>query len=107
MTDARPIADPVPDDAPGAVEIGFSIGPRYNASAILFDNRLQNGDRIALHTASGTLTYAELCLRAERAGNALLSLGLQRGERVLLLLDDTPAYPAFLFGAIRAGLVPV
>src|SRR5262249_14172556 len=27
--------------------------------------------------------------------------------RVLLFLDDTPAYPAVLFGAIRAGLVPL
>ena len=26
---------------------------------------------------------------------------------MLLFLDDTPAYPAALFGAIRAGLVPV
>ncbi len=26
---------------------------------------------------------------------------------MLLFLDDTPAYPAALFGAIRAGLVPL
>src|SRR3974377_73470 len=32
---------------------------------------------------------------------------LSRGERVLLFLDDTPTYPAALFGAIRAGLVPL
>jgi acetyl-CoA synthetase len=37
----------------------------------------------------------------------LLSLGLRRGDRVLLFLDDTPTYPAALFGAIRAGLVPL
>ncbi|WP_448887332.1 AMP-binding protein, partial [Enterobacter hormaechei] len=52
-------------------------------------------------------TYAELCARAGQAGNALLSLGLEPGERVLLLLDDGPDYPAFLYGALRAGLVPV
>ncbi|MET0652019.1 MAG: benzoate-CoA ligase family protein, partial [Hyphomicrobiaceae bacterium] len=40
-------------------------------------------------------------------GAGLLSLGLQRGDRVLLFLDDTPAYPAAIFGAIRAGLVPL
>ena len=33
--------------------------------------------------------------------------GCSAGERVLLFLDDTPAYPAALFGAIRAGLVPL
>jgi benzoate-CoA ligase family protein len=107
MTDASRVADPVRDDVPGATEIGFSIPRRYNASAILFDNLRQHASRAALHAASGTVTYAELCVRAERAGRALLGLGLARGERVLLLLDDTPAYPAFRLGAIRVGLVPV
>ena len=35
------------------------------------------------------------------------SLGLKRGDRVLMFLDDTPAYPAAFFGAVRAGLVPL
>ncbi|WP_338319859.1 AMP-binding protein, partial [Bradyrhizobium ottawaense] len=33
--------------------------------------------------------------------------GLKRGDRVLLFLDDTPAYPAAFFGAVRAGFVPL
>ena len=110
MTDAQPqvIEDRVSDDAPGAREIGFSVAPRYNASAILFDNIARgNGSRIALRGPAVEMSYDALCKLAGRAGNALLSLGLTRGERVLLLLDDTPLYPAFLFGAIRAGLVPV
>jgi acetyl-CoA synthetase len=37
----------------------------------------------------------------------LRSLGLKRGDRVLMFLDDTPAYPAAFFGAVRAGLVPL
>ena len=36
------IADKVPSDSPGALEIGFTIPQRYNASRILFDN-LANG----------------------------------------------------------------
>jgi benzoate-CoA ligase family protein len=102
------IIDPVADDAPGAREIGFVIPQRYNASRILFDNLTSgNADRIAVRSPLATLTYAELARHAARAGQALLARGLTRGERVLLFLNDTPAYPAFLFGAIRAGLVPV
>ena len=103
-----PIADHVADDCPGAREIGFSVPQRYNASAILFDN-LDRGDggRIAVRGRAGTLSYDALCRLASRCGNALASFGLQRGERVVLLLDDTPLYPAFIFGAIRAGFVPV
>ena len=110
MNDPQPqvIEDRVSDDTPGAREIGFSIPSRYNASAILFDNiQRGNGGRIALRGPAGDVTYDALCGLAGRAGNALLSLGLRRGERVLLLLDDTPLYPAFFFGAIRASLVPV
>ena len=65
------------------------------------------GARPALRGPAGTLSYDELCRLASRAGNALGSLGLPRGARVVLVLDDTPLYPAFIFGAIRAGLVPV
>jgi benzoate-CoA ligase family protein len=100
--------DPVKDDAPGACEIGFMLPERYNASAILFDNPGKgHGERIALRGPAGTFRYDALCAWASRAGSALLSLGLGRGERVVLLLHDTPDYPAFLFGAMRAGLVPV
>jgi len=102
------IADRVPRDAPGIGEIEFSAPARYNASAILFDNLAQGrGDRTAVTGPAGTCSYAELCADAARFGHALLSLGLKRGDRVLLFLDDTPAYPAAAFGAIRAGLVPL
>jgi benzoate-CoA ligase family protein len=105
---AQEINDRVPDDSPGAREIGFSVPARYNASAILFDNLAAGrGGRIAVTGPAGTRTYDELCADAARFGNTLLSLGLTRGDRILLFLDDTPVYPAVLFGAIRAGLVPL
>ena len=53
------------------------------------------------------MTYAELCAEASRWGHGLISLGLKRGDRVLMFLDDTPAYPAAFFGAVRAGFVPL
>jgi benzoate-CoA ligase family protein len=105
---AHPIADCVPWDSAGAVEIGFDIPERYNASEILFENVARGrGDRPAVIGPGGRLSYAQLCAEASRWGNALLSLGLARGDRVLLLLDDTPVYPAAFFGAVRAGLVPL
>ena len=107
-TPADPIADNVPWDSAGAVEIGFDIPERYNASEVLFQNLSEGrGDRLAAIGPAGRRSYAELCEDASRWGNALLSLGLTRGDRVLLLLDDTPAYPAVFFGAVRAGLVPL
>jgi benzoate-CoA ligase family protein len=105
---ARPIVDPVPRDSPGAREIGFTIPQRYNASRILFDNVGKGrGDRPALIGPLGSISYAELCVEACRWGLGFTSLGLERGDRILMFLDDTPAYPAAFFGAVRAGFVPL
>ncbi len=110
MTSTKPpeIVDQVPADSPGAREIGFAIPQTYNASRILFDNLGKGrGDRLALTGPAGTRSYAELCAEASRWGHGFLSLGLKRGDRVLMFLDDTPAYPAAFFGAVRAGFVPL
>jgi len=105
---AREIADKVPPDSPGALEIGFAIPERYNAGRILFDNlSARNGKRLALIGPGGTRSYAELCAEASRWGHGFQSLGLQRGDRILMFCDDTPAYPAAFFGAVRAGFVPL
>jgi benzoate-CoA ligase family protein len=102
------IADPVPRQTPGAVEVGFTVSERYNASNILFDNLAAGrGDRTALYCEGRATSYASLCETAARVGNALASAGLSRGQRVLLLLYDTPAYAAAIFGAMRVGFVPV
>jgi len=102
------ILDQVPQDSAGAREIGFALPERYNASRILFDNLARgNGARLALTGPGGQRTYAELCREAAQWGNGFLSLGLKRGDRVLMFLDDTPAYPAAFFGAVRAGFVPL
>ncbi|MEH2564225.1 benzoate-CoA ligase family protein [Bradyrhizobium sp. AZCC 2289] len=102
------IAHQVPLDNAGAREIGFTIPDRYNASRILFDNLSHGrGDRLALTGPGGTRSYAQLCAEAAQWGHGFISLGLNRGDRVLMFLDDTPAYPAAFFGAVRAGFVPL
>jgi benzoate-CoA ligase family protein len=102
------ISDQVPQNSPGASEIGFSIPERYNCSRILFDNLAEGrDDRLALTGPAGTRSYKELCAKASRWGHGFASLGLKRGDRILLYLDDTPAYPAAFFGAVRAGFVPL
>jgi acetyl-CoA synthetase len=102
------LRDQVPADCAGAREIGFAVPESYNASRALFDNLAKGrGDKLALIGPAGMRTYAELCADACRWGNGFASLGLKRGDRVLLFLDDTPAYPAAFFGAVRAGFVPL
>ena len=101
------VPDPVPDEAPGAREIGFVVPQRYNASQLLYDNLATRPDKVALVCGDRSFTYRELCALADRVGNGLTEMGLARGGRVLMLLDDGPEYAAAIFGAIRAGFVPV
>ena len=34
-------------------------------------------------------------------------LGVEREQRILMILDDSPAFPAVFLGAMRIGAVPV
>jgi hypothetical protein len=102
------IADVVPHDAPGVREIGFRVPERYNASGILFDNLAAGrGEKSAIVCEGRSTTYRELCAMAAQVGQGLNAFGLLRGQRVLLLMHDTPQLGAAIFGAIRGGFVPV
>jgi benzoate-CoA ligase len=71
------------------------------------DALARHGARAALVCAERTLSYAELAADMARAANALRALGVRPGERVLLLLRDTPEFVAAWLGAVYAGAVAV
>ncbi|GAA4433240.1 benzoate-CoA ligase family protein [Actinokineospora soli] len=64
-----------------------------------------NGDRTALLTNDGRVTYAALTERANRLAGVLRALGVRPGKRVLLALNDGLDFVATWFGAQRAGAV--
>ncbi len=101
------IRDPVVDDVPGSLEIGFVRSEHTNCSSILWDNLERNPSKLAITGASGQLTYSELVAAASMWGNAFKAAGLERNSRIVCFLDDTPVYPAVFFGAVRVGFVPV
>ncbi|WP_349366198.1 MAG: benzoate-CoA ligase family protein [Nitratireductor rhodophyticola] len=105
--DTPRIVDPVGRDVDGAAEIGFDPVAHPNCSEILWGNLPHNADRLAVTGPAGNRTYGELVREAARWGNAFVAAGLERGARIPFFLDDTPAYPAAFFGAVRAGFVPV
>jgi len=64
-------------------------------------------DRPAIRHGGGTTTCGELDDAVARTANALAALGLGRGERVCLLMNDSPRFCAAFLGAIKAGAVAV
>ncbi len=82
---------------------------RFNAAAFFVDRHVAEGrgGRTAFRVAGRSLTYAELADRADRAGTALADSGVGLEDRVLLVLDDTPAFAAAFWGAVKLGAVAV
>ena len=67
----------------------------------------RHGARAALVCGERSLSYRELAAEVARAANALRSLGVAPGDRVLLLMRDTPEFAAAWLGAVHAGAVAV
>jgi benzoate-CoA ligase family protein len=65
------------------------------------------GDRVALVTDGGVLTYGELDLAARRFAASLVRAGVHRGDRVAFLLPDTLGLAVGFWGALAAGAVAV
>mgnify|MGYP005851745215 CR=1 FL=1 len=87
-----------------AAAIGFAVPDDYNAARLLWQH--EGSTAPALLGAFGTWTYADLVAEAARIGQHLRRHAAP-GDRVLMLMDDEPAYPAAIMGAMRAGLVPM
>jgi benzoate-CoA ligase family protein len=87
----------LPDDAP------------FNLAAALLDQHLSagRGDRPAFRHQGATVTYAGIAALAARAGHGLRAAGVAPGDRVVLLLADSPAFVATFLGALHIGAVPV
>lgn len=75
--------------------------------ALLARNAANAGSRPFISDAYGSLTRAEVWERAQRVASGFLGLGLQRGDRVAVMLDNTPEFIGAWFGLATAGLVQV
>ncbi len=62
-------------------------------------------DKAALVAGAARLTYAELDAQANRLAHALRRRGVQRGDRVVLYLDNCAEAVVGLFAALKAGAV--
>jgi benzoate-CoA ligase family protein len=80
-----------------------------NAAAVFVDRGVAEGRgaRTALRVGGGVVTYAALAERVNRCGNVLRARGVGAGDRVVLALDDSPAFAAAFWAAVKIGAVGV
>jgi benzoate-CoA ligase len=81
----------------------------YNATTDLLERNLtpDHSGRPYLRTPDRIWTYDEVAAAANGAGAGLLSLGLERGDRIILATRDRAEFVATFWGAIKAGIVPI
>jgi benzoate-CoA ligase len=80
----------------------------YNAAADLIERNLPaRAEKVAFVDDGGSYTYGDLARRVDRCAGALLELGIQPEQRVVLGLLDTIDFPAVFLGAIKAGIIPI
>jgi len=80
-----------------------------NLADFLLDDRVREGrgERVAIRTDAGTLTYAQVQALTNRFAHLLVAAGVQQEQRVMIALPDGPEYVAALFGTLKAGAVVV
>ena len=87
----------------------IEVPERFNAASHFVDRHLAEGrgGRTAFRFAGRSVTYAEVAMRANRLGQALLARDVQMEQRVLLALPDRPEFAEVFWGAMKIGAVPV
>jgi benzoate-CoA ligase len=86
-----------------------SLPEQFNAATFFVDRHVTEGRgaRTAFRFGGRAVTYAEVAESMDRCGHALATLGVEIEQRVLIALDDTPAFAAAFWGAAKLGAVAV
>jgi 4-hydroxybenzoate-CoA ligase len=81
----------------------------YNAAVDVADRNVAEGRgaKLAFSDPARRITYGELAEAVARVGPMLEKLGLQREDRLTMIMLDTVDFPVLFWGAIRAGIIPI
>ena len=97
--------DHYPDGVPADIT---DQAQRYDSLVALFEESCKlYAERVAYVSMGSTMTYAQLDQRSRDFAAWLQTIGVQKGDRVALMMPNMLQYPVCLFGTMRAGAVVV
>jgi acetyl-CoA synthetase len=93
----------------------WKIPPLYNIGRDCTDSQAKNEhlrNKVALYWENEVgetrrFTFLEMSNLTNQIGNALLSLGFKKGDRIIIRLPNIPEFPLAFLGAIKIGSVPI
>ncbi|MDD5170397.1 MAG: AMP-binding protein, partial [Syntrophales bacterium] len=77
--------------------------PKVPLFTVLDDSAKQFPERPAIHFMDKVINYSELKELTDRLANALVDLGVKKGERVATYLSNCPQFIISDFGILKAG----
>ncbi len=85
------------------------IPDQFNIASFMLDRHMEEGrgHRAAIYFQDQVVTWAQVGEMANRAGNALLDLGVEQENRVIICLPDSPEFIGAYYGIIKMGAVAV
>ena len=104
MTAARPTA-PWLEHYDAGVPHSLAPYPHRTLIDYLDDSMRERPDRPALLFKGATLTWRDLARQSDACASAFAALGIQRGDRVGLLLPNCPQFIIAQFGAWKIGAI--
>jgi acetyl-CoA synthetase/medium-chain acyl-CoA synthetase len=95
------------------LKVPFKVSKYFNFAVDVVDQWAKNRNQLALHwvnqdmSTERKLTFFEISLASCRAANVLKSHGLNKGDRVLLILPRIVQWWELMVGITRLGAVPI
>ena len=78
-----------------------------NLKLMLEEAVKQYGGKTAVVCDNRRVSYAELDEASNKVANALIKMGVRKGDRVAMLLSDSPEFVVIYFGIVKIGGIAV
>lgn len=99
----RPWLNAYPEGVPADIDAS-----QYSSLVALMEEAFaKHADKVAYSFMGKELSFAQVDAQSKLFAAYLQSLGLQRGDRVALMMPNIPQYPVAVAGVLRAGYVLV
>jgi crotonobetaine/carnitine-CoA ligase len=79
----------------------------YVLGELIEDRARRNGERVFLRFKDEAFTYKEIDALSTRCANAFLGQGIEKGDKVAIMLPNCPEFIHLWFGSAKMGAVEV
>src|SRR5437868_2884730 len=83
----------------------MSSQPLANLADMVRERAKGRGDAVAYEFEGRVTSFAEFDVKTNKAANALIAMGVKKGDRIAFLGKNSDIYFELLMGAMKAGVV--